>query len=164
MADDQIAAISQAISEGSLFVGAELDNGSTESGLVLIEGVQPRFTALSGDNEVPPVMAFSNGSGFLNVNTLTGDYTTAVNINLNPADLDPSGIPQVITMVHIHFGGPTENVPPGVFLEDTGNNTTWVANGTFTTGELSDVIEGNSYFNVHGTDGSGLIRGQIPAL
>lgn len=163
LAADQAALITDNISSGNLYIQIDLADGSSQNGIILVDGVQPKFTSLSAGNSVPAGTAFSNGQGFMNLNTQTGDFVAVVNVALDATDVDADGNPQTITAAHIHSGGTGENGPVLVGLDDTGSGTSWTAKGTFSTDDLSSVLQGRAYFNVHGTDGSGFIRGQIPA-
>jgi len=163
LAADQAALITDNISSGNLYIQVDLADGSSQNGIILVDGVQPKFTSLSAANSVPAGTAFSNGQGFMNLNTETGDFVAVVNVSLDATDVDVDGTPQTITAAHIHSGGTGENGPVLVSLDDAGSGIRWTAKGTLSTDDLSSVLQGRAYFNVHGTDGSGFIRGQIPA-
>ncbi len=160
MAADDTAAIADAIIRGNLFIRAELADGSMQDGTVLLSGVQPKYAGMTAADG-----AFSSGAGYVNLNTVTGDLAAVMNISLNPSDVDADGNPQTITLGHIHLGGPTEEGAPIVTLENlSGDGLTWTATAQLNTEQLSAMMAGNTYFNAHATDGSGFIRGQIPAF
>ncbi len=157
IAADNTAAIADAIIRGNLYIQAELADGSTQNGLVLLNGVQPKFTIIDAEG------VNSSGQGFINVNTVTGDMTAVMKIFLNSDDLDADGNSQTISAGHIHMAAATEDGPVIVPLENlSGDGVTWTATGQLTTEQLSALMAGDTYFNAHATDGSGFIRGQIP--
>lgn len=161
LATEMSAIISENILSGNLFVNIDFADGTSETGIILLEGVEPTFAVLNAANSVPAGDDFSNGAGFINVNTVTGDFSAVVNVNINVADVDANGSPEFASMVNIHRGAPDENGDVIVALENTGNSTTWTAKGVFTAADLEMVLDGNSYFNVNRADGSNFIRGQI---
>ena len=166
VAENTQALIAENIVSGNLFLQAQLADGNQQTGIILLDGVEPKFTELTGANEVPdPVVAFSVGQAFINVNTVTGDIAAVVRVNLNPADLDAEGNPDTITAAHIHVGGPAETGPVIVPLDNpSGDTLTWTATAQLSTADLASLLEGNTYFNVHSTGfPDGFIRGQIPA-
>lgn len=162
LAADQAATVAQNIASGNLFIQVDLSDGTSRDGIILLPGINPEFAELTAANAVPAGTEFSNGAGFINISSITGDFSAVVNINLNASDVDADGNPETVSMVHIHTGAAGENGPVIVTLEDAGDGSTWTAQGTFTPENLALALEGNTYFNVHRTDGSNFIRGQIP--
>ena len=163
LAEGPTAAIADNIVSGNLFVRVDFTDGSSEDGLIRLNGVEPKFTALSGDNSVPAVVAFSNGEAYMNFNTVTGDYAAVVNVNLDASDLDADGNPQIITAADIHMGAIGETGDVIVNLADSSDGLTWTANGVFNTEQLATVLAGDAYFNVLASGNSDFLRGQIPA-
>jgi len=152
----QLAAISENINSGNLYLGVELADGNMQGGLIKLSAVTPTYTELTGAAAVPAVEAQSNGNAYMNVNTATGDLSIAVKIGLNAADN------QTITAVHIHTGAVGEEGGVIVGLENpSGDQVTWTAVDMLTTEELSGMLAGDTYINVHGTDNSSFLRGQI---
>jgi hypothetical protein len=126
--------------------------------------------ALSGDQEVPPVMTDTSGRAFLRLD----NSETAIEIQLHVSDgLD-------ITQSHIHCAPAGENGPIVVFLAglhaaglDVDGK--WISNASFTSAsivnaacgaDISELAEsmraGDTYVNVHSIDSpAGVVRGQI---
>ncbi len=158
------AIVQDNIVSGNMFVRVTLADGSTRDGIILLEGVEPEFNVLSSDNNVSGGDAFSNGVAFININTLTGDFTAAINVNLNASDVNANGEPETVSVVHIHRGAAGEEGPVIVPLEDAGNGTRFTATGVFDAADLELVLNGEAYFNVHRSDPTiNFMRGQIPA-
>lgn len=162
LAADQAATVAQNIASGNLFIQVDLSDGTSRDGIILLPGINPEFAELTAGNAVPAGTEFSNGAGFININSVTGDFSAVVNINLNASDVDADGNPETVSMVHIHTGAAGEEGPVIVTLEDAGNGLTWTAQDTFSAENLALVLAGDTYFNVHRTDGTNFIRGQIP--
>ena len=154
----QQAFIADNISSGNLYLQIERADVGVAYGTVLIEGVVPGFIQLSSASNVPPSdpAPETSGRAYFNLNKLTGDFAAAVEIDIAPVDNE------TITNVHIHTGSATENGPPIVTLvNDAGDGVLWTRVGILSTADLASVTSGSAYFNVHKTDGSDFIRGQI---
>lgn len=161
---DQQSLVAENIVSGNMYAQVELSDGSSRNGPILLNGVEPRYIALSSANSVPAGDTASDGGAYFNINTVTGAFATVVNVNLQANDVDADGNPEIITAAHIHMGASDENGDVMVTLEDTGSGTSWSAQGTLSDDQLAEVLSGNAYFNVHRSDGSGFMRGQIPAF
>ncbi len=95
-------------------------------------------SALTGDQEVPPVNTFASGNSTIYV-SVDGVVTGSVNT---------SGI--VSTAAHIHLGAPGTSGPPIVVLAKTSDNVWSVPPGTRLNDEqLREFNAGNLYINVH---------------
>ena len=128
-----------------------------------------RFTAhLSGDNHTPPITTVGSGKATF---VLNEDHT-AVSFLVEVANIDS------VTQAHIHQGAPDENGSVGTFLfgfvAGGGPVNGVLSSGVITEadlvgpwagdfdGFLSDLLNGNTYVNVHTTTNpGGEIRGQI---
>jgi hypothetical protein len=154
---------------------------STEAGIGAGAGQPTASTHLSGDHEIPPRDTRAQGQAIfkLSEDGLSMSYK-----------LIASNIENVV-QAHIHLGGPTDNGPFVVFLYGLvapggGRHDGVLAEGTFTAANfinalagqpmsalLTHMSNGNTYVNVHTSDGvganntgpgdfaSGEIRGQI---
>jgi hypothetical protein len=109
---------------------------------------------LTGTQEVPPVLTAGTGTATVTVDptthvvSVTGSYT---------------GLSFPQTDAHIHLGAFGVGGAPVVTLVGTGGTTgTFSGTGTFTAGQFSTFLMGDTYINVHSTGhGLGEIRGQI---
>ena len=161
LGQDMASIIADNILSGNLFINVELSDGNTATGIILLEGVEPTFVNLNAGNTVPAGTEFSVATGFINVNTVTGDFTAVVNVDINVEDVDADGNPEFASAVNIQRGAADENGDTIFALENTGNSITWTARGIFSAADLEDVLDGNSFFNVARSDGSNFLRGQI---
>jgi hypothetical protein len=124
-----------------------------------------RVRALSGDQEVPPVVTDATGRAKLSLNATE----TKLNFKLEVRDLE------AITAIHIHCAPEGVNGPVGITLFSGGPVTQRRFRGTITapdTGNQCDwanladaaieIRQGNAYVNGHTVDfPAGQIRGQI---
>jgi len=158
------ALIAENIVGGNLFVSAQLSNGGTGRGTILLPGISPQFANLASGNNVPPpeTDAFSTGAGTIHINTVTGDIAASVRVDLNTADVDGAGNSQSVTAVSINSGAADATGPILVSLA-LGANGFYEVVQQLSTAALADVLTGNAYFEVLGADGNPFIRGQIPA-
>ena len=133
-------------------------------GTILLPGVVAQFANLASGNNVPApeIDSFSTGAGTIHINEVTGDVAASVRVDLNVADVDGDGNAQSVTGVAIHSGAADENGPQIVPLT-VGADGFYTVLQQLSTEGLSDVLTGNAYFEVLGTDGNPFIRGQIPA-
>ena len=164
LSEDQIAPIVAGMARGNLFVLVQSASGPIRSDQFLPPGgaVVATFTALESNDTT----VFSNGAAFLNVNTITGDYTAYLNVNLNPTDTDSDGNPITVSAANIHQD--SINGTPIIPLADTGAGIAFSA--TSATGQLSAEIlsilsNNNGWFNVQQNDGNtpgaSFVSGQI---
>lgn len=131
------------------------------------------FTAtLSGAQEVPAVTTPALGTATLVLNTVTNQFTI---------DLQFSGLTAPVTVAHIHRAAAGVNGPVIIGLDGmtlSGGRPSWnlISPGVtsfnsggplnapfaFPAAEVSNLIAGNTYFNVHSSAfPGGEIRGQI---
>lgn len=130
--------------------------GSANAGLITLGAF------MDGSQEVPPVATTATGQTLVIVDDVTGQFDlTLTAAGLTLADL---------TGAHIHLGAPDENGPAIYDLDITqfigagllvGR---FINDGTFPAQYLDDLINGNTYVNLHTTAWEdGFIRGQLIA-
>ena len=124
LGEDMASIIADNILSGNLFINVELSDGNTATGIILLEGVEPTFVNLNAGNTVPAGTEFSVATGFINVNTVTGDFTAVVNVDINVEDVDADGNPEFASAVNIQRGAADENGDTIFALENTGNSIT----------------------------------------
>jgi hypothetical protein len=112
---------------------------------------------LDGLQETPPVATPATGTGSLTLDDLTGDYTIAGDFQ----DLIGTS-----NNAHIHGPAAVGVGPAGVVVGltfDFGVTTgTFSGAGTFTAGQMADLLDDLYYVNIHSTfRPGGEIRGQI---
>ncbi|MCC7209641.1 MAG: CHRD domain-containing protein [Anaerolineae bacterium] len=127
-------------------------SGLVGTGIVSAHGGRPLSAALSGANEVAPVVGDPDGSGFAEVTLNQGQGQVCFSIHVEAID--------AITAAHIHSAPAGVNGP--VVVDFSGQ-----LNGC-TTGVNADLIKAirqnpeNYYVNVHTTaHRAGAIRGQL---
>jgi hypothetical protein len=123
------------------------------------------FTAtLSGANEVPPRATNATGTATLVLDTVTGKAVLSVNF---------SGLTSGLTGAHIHCcASPTANagILQGFDSQLTlgatsGSLSNWTLPITLTAQQMSSLINGLAYVNIHTTTYTGgEIRGQLYAV
>lgn len=125
-------------------------------GQIAPEGIVVVRTALSGDQEVPPVDPAGTGIGYTTVNSHSG----SIMVNLMTADLTSAA-----DAAHIHEAPAGENGPVVLGLEQNAmdmNQWHAPAGSMLDSDGLAAFFAGNLYFNVHTVDNpSGEVRGQI---
>lgn len=125
-------------------------------GQVVPEGILLARTALSGDQEVPPVNPAGSGIGYTTVNSHTGSIV----VNLMTKDLTSAA-----DAAHIHEAPMGENGPVILGLEQNATDMDqWSApaDSMLDSDGLDAFFADNLYFNVHtGNNPSGEVRGQI---
>jgi len=131
--------------------------GGEIRGQIIFTGTITLSVALSGAQEVPPVVTPATATAALTVNLDTGAISGSVAF---------SGLSSNATAAHIHQGAAGVNGPVIVPLEGGAGATagTWtVPAGTFLTGPQLAALKTNGlYFNIHtATNAGGEIRGQI---
>ena len=123
-------------------------------------GQETNFSALtlSGAAEVPPVTTNGSGAGSLTLNaaqTSADYYISAQNLG------------STVTAAHFHVGPPGQD---GGIVEDITNNIqgnagSLIIEGTWsnlTPSEVSSLLAGNVYINIHTTNNpDGELRGQL---
>jgi hypothetical protein len=146
--------------------------------------VQTFVAALTGAQEVPPVVTAANGFGQISIDPATGSFELVIDVNgitrsqitfaSGPFQFAPAGGGPL----HIHRAAAGANGPitvrfpePGNYIDKAdGSGLTITALGsalTFGTGAslssvLDDLNSGNAYFNLHSLQfPSGQIRGQL---
>ncbi len=111
-------------------------------------------STLTGAQEVPSVTSIGSGTGVVSVDPATNQMrATIVTADING------------TQAHIHLGA-TGVAGPIVFslTENEAGSGVWTTTATLTTDQLTQLIAGNYYFNVHtAAYPDGEIRGQILA-
>lgn len=124
------------------------------------------FTAtLSGANEVPnPVTTNATGTATLILDTVTGKATLSVSF---------TGLSSGLTGSHIHCCAPA-GANAGVLVNfgsqlttgsTSGSFSNWAIPMTFTAQQISDLINGRMYVNIHSSNNTGgEIRGQLTAV
>jgi hypothetical protein len=110
-------------------------------------------TALSGDNEVPPVESGASGSASLTINTDTLDMV------LHARSI---GFDDALT-AHIHDGFAGANGRPIITLQqDVTDPAAWSTSATLTTDQYETLSAGGHYVNMHSpANPPGEIRGQL---
>ena len=136
---------------------------------------------LEGAQEFPPVVSSANGTASLTLND--AQTRLEINIQINGLDLDGNQTPDTndnVTGAHIHFAPPQSNggvvfgfIRPdsdlnGDLVIDPAAGTIFSAwdlnegNGTTLGAQLTNLLNGNLYINVHTLAvPGGEIRGQI---
>ncbi len=129
--------------------------GGEIRGQIIPDGIEVIRSALSGDQEVPPVQSSGSATGVITVNRATGAIWATVVTDL----------PEAATMAHIHQGAARTNGPVVIGLtQDAENPDTWRSAAGDTLGEdsLAVIDTAGLYFNVHtASNPGGEVRGQI---
>ena len=156
---DQSAPIAAAMGAGNLFVRVQTAAGPVDSFQLLppSNAVVSTYSALtSADSSVT-----SMGDAFMNVNTVTGDYSFYLSVNIT--DEDEDGNPITLSAAHVHSG--SADGPVIIPLSDTGSGTEFSSIGTMNEEQLAVITTNNGWFNVHLNDGTtpgpSLLSGQI---
>ncbi len=158
---DQSAPIEDAFSAGNVFVRVQTASGAVDSFQLLPPSgaVVATFSNLTTEDD----SVVSTGAAFMNVNTVSGDYSVFLNVNINVSDTDADGNTVTLSAAHIHSGSPSG--PVIIPLADTGNGTQFSATGTMNADQLSVITTNNGWFNVHlndgNTPGASFLSGQI---
>ncbi|MBE0411707.1 MAG: CHRD domain-containing protein, partial [Anaerolineales bacterium] len=109
------------------------------------------FSALSGDNEVPPVPSDASGEGTFTYDPTTNELTWEISHDLEMAD---------VTAAHIHLGAVGENGPAIITLDHTENP--MVGSEILTDEQQGWLMNHLLYVNVHTTAyPGGEIRDQL---
>ena len=141
---------------GGMYIAVHTQNNPTGElrGQISGSDTQVILVPLSGDNQVPPVTSSASGTGYLTVNTVSGDIVA--NVNLDNLD---------VTVAHIHqafAGNSGDFVVPLTTLKNGEVTEITETSDTLESGELAALLRGEMYFNIHSeANGSGEIRGQI---
>ncbi len=141
---------------GGMYIAVHTQNNPTGElrGQISGSDTQVILVPLSGDNQVPPVTSSASGTGYLTVNTVSGDIVA--NVNLDNLD---------VTVAHIHqafAGNSGDFVVPLTTLNNGEVTEITETSDTLESGELAALLRGEMYFNIHsGANGSGELRGQI---
>lgn len=125
-------------------------------------GTHTLFAVLTGANEVPPVVTGGIGTCTVTLDDVTGSVSVTGSF---------SGLTSNASAAHIHgLAGPGVNGGIIVGLTETGGTSGNVSGGgTLTPAEITGMLNGLTYINVHTTmNPGGEIRGQVltsvPAL
>jgi len=106
----------------------------------------------------------SNGAAFLNVNTVTGQFTTVATVNLDVSDLDGNGNTVSVAAANIHSGSPTGPVIVELTMDSL---TAFSATGTLSAADLDTIQQNNAWVNITlndgNTPGASFVTGQIVA-
>lgn len=118
------------------------------------------FTAsLDGAQEVPPTGSPGTGSGTLQFNTTTRDWTLSGTF---------TGLQGTTNGAHIHgpaTAGFDAGVVTGINFTSGATSGTFSGSGTFSVSEANDLMAGLYYINLHTSSfGGGEIRGQLIAV
>ena len=163
IAPDDLSNIQQQLDSGNLFVRIDTTDGQQlRSDQLLPPG--GAVTALFTNLEVPTGSGlFATGAAFLNINSETGGFSAALNVNLNASDTDLDGVAITAAAANIHETSPTG--PVIVPLIDSGNGTAFTATGTLSDIDLETILSNNGWFNVQQNDGNtpgaSFLAGQI---
>ena len=112
---------------------------------------------LSGASEVPPVATGGSGSCTVTLDDVTGAVSVSGSF---------TGLSSNATLAHIHgLAGPGANAGIIVTLTETGGTSGNVGGGgTLTPGEITGMLNGLTYVNIHTSiNGGGELRGQVYA-
>jgi hypothetical protein len=139
----------------ALFLGtaAALSFASSASAL----GTHTLYATMNGANEVP----FNSSGGGGTCTVTLDDVTGAVSVTGSF-----TGLTSTATAAHIHgLAGPGVNAGIIVGLTETGGTSGSVGGGgTLTPGEITGMLNGLTYINIHTTSNpGGEIRGQVLA-
>ena len=144
-----------AMTSGQYYVNVHTAaHGSGEiRGQIIPTGYELIRVELNGENQVPQVTTGNSGVGYLLVNTSTGE----IRGNLTNTGLDDA------TQAHIHKAFAGDNSGTIVDLVNDGTNLDfWTFSATLSAADLSSLLTGELYFNVHTPAfNSGEVRGQI---
>jgi hypothetical protein len=117
--------------------------------------VHTLYAQLTGSQEVPPVSTSGQGMCTITLDDVTGAVSVSGSF---------SGLTTSATMAHIHgLGAPGTTAGIIVTLTETGGTSGTVSgSGTLTGAEVTGMLAGLTYVNVHSSmHGGGEIRGQI---
>lgn len=120
-------------------------------------GTHTLFAVLSGANEVPLVATGGIGTCTLTLDDVTGSVSVTGSF---------TGLTSNATAAHIHgLAGPGMNGGILVGLTETGGTSGNISGGgTLTPAEITGMLSGQTYVNVHTTTNpGGEIRGQVTA-
>jgi len=161
LSSDQSAPIAAQIAAGNLFVRIQTASGPVDSFQLLppSRAVVATYTTLStNDSSVS-----SSGDAFMNVNTISGDYSIYLSVNIDERDTDEDGNTVTLSAAHVH--AESASGPVIVPLSDTGSSEQFSATGQMNADQLSVVTSNNAWFNVHlndgNTPGASFLTGQI---
>ncbi len=145
-----------AFEAGRLYVNVHTQtNASGEiRGQVAPPPIEVLFTALSGDQEVPPVVTAATARAASTVNRDTG----AVTLHLRAQ----GAVNMVGSHIHSAFAGQNGGVVVGL-AQDAGDENHWfVQEGQLDEAALIDYLDGRLYVNLHTQDNPpGEVRGQL---
>jgi hypothetical protein len=144
------------LEKGGLYVNVHTpaNPGGEIRGQLVPPSVRLVFTAMSGTEEVPPVVTSASGTAATTVDLGAG----TVSIHVRASGVDDA------TQAHIHRAPRGEEGLPIVALaQQTGTPSHWLAEEqAVTDSQLNDFLAGLWYVNVHTPDNpDGEIRGQI---
>lgn len=107
---------------------------------------------LLGSHEVPAVNSAGDGIAYVTVNKDTADFTAVVHVNN-----------LIATAAHIHQAFAGSNGSSAITLnQNTSDSFMWEAESTLSEDQLSALLSGEMYINVHtAANPDGEIRGQI---
>lgn len=140
--------------EGGMYINIHSNNHPAGEirGQIVGDDTEVIRVKLTGANEVPSVDTLGEAIAYITVNKNTADITAIVHINN-----------LIATAVHLHQGFAGVNGSPVITLNENSNDSfLWEASSTLTEDQLSTLLNGSLYINVHTTaNPSGEIRGQI---
>lgn len=162
LSDQENAPVVENFQSGNLYIQVTTNSGEViRSSQLLPPGgtVTPTFTPLELDASSE---YSSNGAAFLNVNTVTGQYSAVATVNIDVSDLDADGNTITVGAAHIHAGSAAGDVIVTLTMDTP---TAFSASGTFSDADLATIQQNNGWFNVHLNDGTtpgaSLVTGQI---
>jgi len=162
LSDQENGPVAEGIGSGNLFLEVTTNSGQTIRSTQLL----PPGKVLSASYvplEVATSSGFnSNGAAYINVNTVTRQYSAVVTVNLDVSDLGTDGTSVSVAAAHVHSG---TAAGPVIIPLTMDSPTAFSASGTLSETDYSTIQQNNGWFNVHQNDGTtpgaSFLTGQI---